>query len=83
MKGKWQDKVISVVGFGFGFMMIPQIMDSLNGISYVNPWSAGLTTLGLLTLAVCFYTLKMKISFLAECFVSFTWFITWLLSFMQ
>lgn len=69
---KWQDKVIMVVNFLMGFMLIPMLVDSLNGIT-VNPISSGLTMVGLYILAYCFWTLKLKLSFIALIFSATMW----------
>lgn len=68
----WQDKVIMIVGILFGFMLIPMIIDSLNGQT-VNLISSFLTMIGLYILAYCFLTLKLKLSFVANIFSGCMW----------
>jgi len=74
----WQDKVIMVVGFLFGFMLIPIIIDSWNGQT-INIFSTFLTTIGLYTIAICFWTLKLKLSFISESFAGTMWLILFIL----
>ena len=57
----WQDKVISIIGFLFGFMLIPMIIDSFKGMP-VNSISSGLTMTGLYIMAFTFWTLKLRLS---------------------
>ncbi len=76
---QWQDKVISVVGCTFGFMLIPMIIDSLNGFT-VNLVSAGLTMLGLYVMAFTFWTLRLKLSTLANLFSGTMWAVLFILS---
>lgn len=75
---KWQDKVIMVFGFLFGFMLIPMVIDSFNG-SPVNVVSSFLTMVGLYIIAFCFWTLKLKLSFISEIFVGSMWAILFIL----
>jgi hypothetical protein len=75
---KWQDKVIMVVGFGFGFMLIPMLIDSINGYT-VNLVSSGLTALGLYTMSYCFFTLDMKLAMLSNMFSATMWAILFIL----
>ena len=78
MLKNWQDKVIMIIGFLFGFMLIPMIIDSING-STVNIFSSFLTMLGLYILAFCFWTLEMKLSFISQLFVGSMWLILFIL----
>ena len=75
---KWQDKVIMIVGFTFGFMLIPMIIDSFKGFT-VNVLSSFLTTIGLYIIAFCFFTLKLKLSFIAQLFTGTMWLILFIL----
>lgn len=70
----WQDKVIMVIGFLFGFMLVPMIIDSLHGQT-VNVFSSFLTACGLYILAICFWTLKLRLSFIANMFSGTMWLI--------
>lgn len=74
----WQDKVIMVVGFLFGFMLIPMIIDSLHGQT-VNIISSFLTMCGLYIMAICFWTLKLRLSFVANIFSGTMWAILFVL----
>jgi len=74
----WQDKVIMVVGFLFGFMLIPMILDSLHGQT-VNIISSFLTMIGLYIMAICFWTLKLRLSFVANIFSGTMWAILFVL----
>ncbi len=75
---KWQDKVITIVNLLFGFMLIPMIIDSLNGQT-INIISSLLTMIGLFTLAYCFLTLKLKLSFISGLFSGTMWAILFIL----
>ena len=75
---KWQDKVITIVGVAFGFMLIPMVIDSLNGQT-VNLWSSSLTALGLFVLSYCFFTLDLKFSSASNLFVAIMWSIIFVL----
>ncbi len=75
----WQDYVISVVGLLFGFMMFPQIRDSLKGKT-VNAVSAGLTVGGLFVLGFTFASLGLWLSVGAEFFSGATWLVLFVLS---
>jgi hypothetical protein len=67
-----------IVGFLFGFLLIPMIIDSLNG-SHVNILSSFLTMIGLYVMAICFYTLKLKLSFVANTFSATMWLVLFIL----
>lgn len=75
----WQDYVIAVVGLLFGFMMFPQIRDSLKGKT-VNAVSAGLTMLGLFVLGFTFASLDLWLSVASEFFSGGTWLVLFVLS---
>jgi hypothetical protein len=76
----WQDIVISVICFLFGFMLFPQIKSSLKG-RHVNVWSAGLTSLGLYIIAIAFATLDLWLSVISDLFSGTVWLILWYLAF--
>ena len=78
----WQDYVISVVGFMFAFMLIPQFISSWRG-SHVNRWSSGLTTLGLLILMGCFISMKMYFACAANLMTGAAWFFIFILAFVR
>lgn len=75
----WQDYVISGIGLAFGFMLIPQIGSSWYG-RHVNRWSAGLTASGLLVMGVCFWTLGLWLSALAEVITASSWTVLFILA---
>jgi hypothetical protein len=77
MKG-WQDKAIMFINFGFGLMIIPMIIDSLNGM-HVNIITTTLTMLGLYGLAYVFHTMKLKWS-VGSCLFSGTFWLTLLMT---
>jgi len=77
----WQDKVISVVGLLFGFMLIPMVIDSLNGIT-VNIVSSSLTAIGLFIMAGCFWTMKLKLSFISNLITATMWTILFVIAIM-
>jgi len=78
---KWQDKVMMILGFGFGFMLIPMLLDSLNG-NTVNIITACLTSIALYITAYCMYTLDLKLSFTSNMFSASMWGILAILSFL-
>ncbi len=75
----WQDLVIAVVGFSFGFMLFPQLRDVIHG-QVLNVYSAGLTAFGLYVLAGTFFTLSLWVSVAAEVFVGSVWLALFVLS---
>jgi len=77
----WQDLVISIVSFSFGGMIVPQIIDSFKGKSYINLVTAILTVIGLLILGFTFATMNMWISSTANMSTCIMWTILMILSF--
>jgi len=76
----WQDYVISIVGFLFGFMLIPQLIDIIRNHSILNLYSAGLTAVGLYVLGIVFFTLELWVSVAAEVFVGSVWLLVFIFS---
>jgi uncharacterized membrane protein AbrB (regulator of aidB expression) len=76
----WQDMIISIVSFSFGFMIVPQIIDSFKGKSYINMVTAILTVVGLLILGFTFATMNMWISTTANMSTCLMWIILTILS---
>ena len=68
----WQDYTISIVALSFAFMLIPQLLSSMKG-QHVNKWSSGLTALGLFILVVCFMSMGMFFSAIANIFTFSMW----------
>jgi len=77
----WQDFVISGVSFAFGFMIMPQVIDSFKGKSYLNLVTALLTIVGLLILGFTFVTINMWSSAIANFFTCIMWVMLFSLSF--
>jgi hypothetical protein len=77
-KTKWQDKAIMITNFGFGIMIIPMIIASLNG-SHTPLLTTIPTMLGLYFLAFTFYTMKLYLS-VVSCLFSGTFWLVLLLS---
>ena len=77
----WHDIVIAVVSILFGFILLPQLRDVWNGKSILNLYTASLTTIGLYTLAVTFFTMQFWISFIAELFSGTVWLLLFVFSF--
>jgi len=71
----WADIVISIVSTCFGFMIIPQVIDSLNGKSFVNKYTALMTTLGLLSIGIAYLDLQLWISAISTFFSCSMWII--------
>jgi len=76
----WQDLVISIVSFAFGLMIIPQVIDSFKGKSYINLITATLTVVGLLILGFTFATMGMWISTSANLSTCCMWVLLMILS---
>ena len=76
----WQDVVIAIVSFLFGFILIPQFRDLLRGKFYINLYTSGITAIGLFILAATFLTLKFWISFIADIFSGIIWLLLFLFS---
>jgi len=76
----WQDLVISGVSFAFGFMIMPQVIDSFKGKSYLNLVTSILTVIGLIILGFTFITLDMWISASANFFTCIMWIMLLILS---
>ena len=72
VKKQWQDYVISIVSFSFGFMLLPMMYDAINGYD-VNLISSGLTMVGIYVLAYTFWTLDLKKSFISQAFTGTVW----------
>ena len=70
---KHADSILSTVGLMFGFMLIPMLLDSING-NAVNIISSGLTSLGMLTVVITFYSKKLYKSAITNLFTGTMWF---------
>ena len=79
MVNMWQDIVIAGVSFGFGFMLIPQVLDSMKGIGFVNTTTSGLTIVGIITFGVTFATLELWLSVAAEVVCVIMWIVIFML----
>lgn len=75
----WQDIVISMIGFLFGFILIPQIKDSLKGKT-VNVMTSSLTAIGLYILGAAFITLGLWLSAISSIFSGTMWLILFIIS---
>ena len=69
----WQDIVIAAVSFGFGFMLIPQLLDSIKGIGFVNTTTSGLTIVGIIIFGITFATLDLWLSVASEIICAIMW----------
>ena len=78
----WQDYIISIVGFSFAFMLIPQVKSSLKG-QHVNKWSSGLTALGLFVLMICFASMDMWLSPIANFMTGSMWALIFVLAWIE
>lgn len=76
----WQDWLISVVCFAFGFMLIPQLLDSLKGKSYINVYTAFMTIIALILLAIAFASLDMWLATISEIIAVVIWIVLFGLS---
>ena len=79
---EWQDIVIAVVGFLFGFILLPLLRDVWRGDS-TNIYTAGLTTIGLYVLAATFFTMRYWLSFTADLFSGTIWLLLFIFSILH
>jgi hypothetical protein len=70
---KWQDAIISIVGFSFSITLLPQLHDCIFNIGSVNIFTALFTALGLYILAFTFSTMHMKWSAASEALSGSIW----------
>ena len=78
----WQDIVIAIVGFLFGFILLPLLRDVWRGDS-TNIYTAGLTTIGLYILAATFFTMHYWLSFTADLFSGTIWLLLFIFSILH
>lgn len=71
----WQDYVIATVSLLFGFILLPQLIDTWRGKTILNLYTASLTTIGLFILAGTFFTMKYWTSFIADILSGAIWFL--------
>lgn len=76
----WPDIVISVVSICFGFMVIPQLIDSFKGISFLNIYTAFMTILGLIAIGIAYLAIELWISAISTFFSSCMWILLFSLS---
>jgi hypothetical protein len=57
----WQDIGIMLISAGFTVFLIPQVKSSFKG-NHVDPWTSGLTALGLLAMGAIYATLGLWLS---------------------
>jgi len=75
----WQDKIIMITALIMGIMVIPMVLDGFNGV-IINPLTSLVTFIGLYILAICFWTLELKLSTILYVFNGTLWlilFIQW------
>jgi len=77
----WQDYLIATVSLLFGFILIPQLVDTWRGKTILNLYTASLTTIGLFFIAGTFFTMNYWTSFIADVFSGVIWFFLFLFSF--
>ena len=78
----WQDIVIAIVGFLFGFILLPLLRGVWRGDS-TNIYTAGLTTIGLYILAATFFTMHYWLSFTADLFSGTIWLLLFIFSILH
>ena len=76
----WQDYVIATVSLLFGFILLPQLIDTIRGKTILNLYTASLTTIGLFILAGTFFTMRYWSSFIADVFSGVIWLLLFLFS---
>ena len=65
----WQDFVITATNLLFGFMLIPQLRDTIKNKQSMNLWSCGFTFLGLCIVNITMATLGLWYSAIPICTV--------------
>lgn len=70
----WQDVILSVVGFAFTIMLLPQLYDAVKGKAVLNFWTCLITGLGCITIGIVDITLNLPIA----CAVSVSTGLMWL-----
>jgi len=77
----WPDVVISIVSTCFGFMVIPQLIDSFKGKSFINVYTAFMTVFGLISIGIAYLAIELWISAVSTFFSCCMWCILFSLSF--
>ena len=73
----WQDLVMSIVGFVFALVMIPQLIDCYKKKCKMNSISCCITIIGLVTMGVCMFTLDAYYTALMEMVTAAVWGLCW------
>ena len=63
----WQDFVITATNLLFGFMLIPQLRDTIRYKKPMNLWSCGFTFFGLCIVNITMATLELWLSAIPIC----------------
>jgi hypothetical protein len=69
----WQDLVLSVVGFLFTIMLIPQLCDAYAGKAILNFWTCLITGLGCVAIGVVDVTLNLPIASVVSISTGLMW----------
>ena len=75
----WQDFVITGTNLLFGFMLIPQILDTYRSKNPLNLYSTGLTFLGLMIVNITMASLGLWLSAIPICTIA--WLVLFILSY--
>ena len=70
----WQDLVITSVSLLFAAFLIPQLWDSINGITRTNKVTSITTGSGLLVMSGCYFTLDLVFSGFSSLLTALVWF---------
>jgi hypothetical protein len=73
-ENKWQDKVIMLTAIIMGIILIPMVIDGFHGHT-VNLLSSSITCIGLFVLALCFWTMRLRLSVIIYVFNAVLWLI--------
>jgi len=76
----WPDLVISIVSTCFGFTIIPQVIDSIKGKSFINIYTSVMTVGGLFSIGVAYSALGLWMSSIPTFFTCCMWIILFTLS---
>lgn len=69
----WQDIVLSVVGFLFTIMLLPQLADAVRGKALLNFWTCLITGLGCITIGIVDLTLGLPLAMVVSISTGIMW----------
>lgn len=69
----WQDLVLSVVGFLFTIMLLPQLTDAMRGKALLNFWTCLITGMGCITIGIVDLTLGLPLAMVVSISTGIMW----------